>query len=605
MMYRYSYIGLLLVATMLMLGCTDQDAPKSDEELVGVDLAFSVPAPVDITGMEVAPTRMDDGVVQISAADARNLEDVIFIPFKTKNTISIDDVPAQYLSYAGWTIYPKSKSQFYYNRRCQFVQGVASVLVYGHGAYSVNNVPGENKSYYGSTTANIPADLTPAGISFVPTQIRDNTEDYDEKGQALAAYLTSIANTEGWSTTTDPKLKALYFNFIGKQEGMVGHRVFAGSSTSILGYVNELYKEAGLYVSDNDLGTAIRANIANKATVADGVVTALDPTLSGYPANIGLPDGAAAIQWISGTNGVSGEFAPQTTTTTIAPITSVTRFAYPAELYYYSNSLISTSNREITPSKYESETLWSNVLQYYTGSGVVDASTRAVAINTPMQYGVARLRTYLNAAPNTLIDGDNVTFKYDDKDGWNDRSFPLTAVIVGGQYPVGFDFMPETVKATAEDAEADMRYVYDPQVKTNKSGVEADYYYLSTTAQVPENGCTNTLVLQSYENETVTLILEFENRSGKKFKGRDSMVYPGAKFYLIGYVDPTLKNGADDYFNRVFTQDYVTTFNMTVDQKCLANAYSVMPDLSASRMEIGVLVVPKWDVITPTNVELF
>ena len=83
------------------------------------------------------------------------------------------------------------------------------------------------------------------------------------------------------------------------------------------------------------------------------------------------------------------------------------------------------------------------------------------------------------------------------------------------------------------------------------------------------------------------------------------MVYPGAKFYLIGYVDPTVKNGADDYFNRVFTQDYVTTFNMTVDQKCLANAYSVMPDLSASRMEIGVLVVPKWDVITPTNVELF
>lgn len=590
MMYRYSYIGLLLVATMLMLGCTDQDAPKSTEELVGVDLAFSVPAPVDITGMEVAPTRMDDGVVQISAADARNLEDVIFIPFKTKNTISIDDVPAQYLSYAGWTIYPKSKSQFYYNRRCQFVQGVASVLVYGHGAY-------------GSTTANIPADLTPAGISFVPTQIRDNT-DYDEKGQALAAYLTSIAKTEGWSTTTDPKLKALYFNFIGKQEGMVGHRVFAGSSTSILGYVNELYKQAGLYSTADAaaLSSAIRAKIAEKATVVDGTVTALSSDLTGYPANIDLPDGAAAIQWISGTDGFSGEFAPQTTNTTIAPITSVTRFAYPAELYYYSNSLISTSNREITPSKYESETLWSNVLQYYTGSGVVDASTRAVAINTPMQYGVARLSTNLNAAPYTLIDGDDVKYLYGTDSGWDDSSFRLTAVIVGGQYPVGFDFKPETVKATAEDAEADMRYVYDPQVKTKKSGVEADYYYLSTKSQ---NNCTHTLVLQSYENETVTLILEFENRSGKKFKGKDSMVYPGAKFYLIGYVDPTVKNGADDYFNRVFTQDYVTTFNMTVDQKCLANAYSVMPDLSASRMEIGVLVVPKWDVITPTNVELF
>jgi hypothetical protein len=55
----------------------------------------------------------------------------------------------------------------------------------------------------------------------------------------------------------------------------------------------------------------------------------------------------------------------------------------------------------------------------------------------------------------------------------------------------------------------------------------------------------------------------------------------------------------------VFTQDYVTTLEMTVSEKALANAYSVMPDLLAARMEIGVLLVPKWNVIMPTNVELF
>ena len=595
MRYRYSYIGLLLVATMLMLGCADQDAPKRAEELVGVDLAFAVPAPADITGLDVTPTRMDDGVVQITAADARNLEDVIIIPFITPNTITIDDTPAQYLSYAGWSIFSKTNSKFYYNRKCQFVQGVASVLVYGHGAYSVANYSGEDKSYYGSTTAVIPSSLTPKDIYFEPTQIRATT-DYDDKAKALAAYLTAIAKTEGWSTTTDSKLKALYYNFIGKREGMVDHRVFAGSSTSILGYVNELYKEAGLYTTADAaaLSSAIRAKIAEKATVENGVVTALNSDLMGYPANIDLPDGAAAIQWISGEEG----FVPQTTTTTIAPITSVTHFAYPAELYYYTNSLISTANKEISASKYESETLWNNVLQYYTGSGVVDASTRAVAINTPMQYGVARLSTNLNAAPNTLIDGDETKFIYGTD--WNDRSFPMTAVIVGGQYPVGFDFKPETVKATEEEAKADMRYVYDSQVKTRN--LKTDYYYLGTTSQ---NNCTNTLVLQSYENAKVTVVLEFENRTGKKFKGKDCIVYPGAKFYLIGYVDPTTKPGSGDQFNRVFTQDYVTTFNMTVDQKCLANAYSVMPDLSEARMEIGVLIVPKWDVITPTNVEVF
>ena len=595
MRYRYSYIGLLLVATMLMLGCADQDAPKRAEELVGVDLAFAVPAPADITGLDVTPTRMDDGVVQITAADARNLEDVIIIPFITPNTITIDDTPAQYLSYAGWSIFSKTNSKFYYNRTCKFVQGVASVLVYGHGAYSVDNIPGENKSYYGSTTAVIPSSLTPKDIYFEPTQIRATTE-FDETGKALADYLTAIAKTTGWSTTTDSKLKALYNNFIGKREGMVDHRVFAGSSTSILGYVNELYKEAGLYTTADAaaLSSAIRAKIAEKATVENGVVTALNPDLMGYPANIDLPDGAAAIQWISGEEG----FVPQTTTTTIAPITSVTHFAYPAELYYYTNSLISTANKEISASKYESETLWNNVLQYYTGSGVVDASTRAVAINTPMQYGVARLSTNLNAAPNTLTDGDETKFVYGTD--WNDRSFPMTAVIVGGQYPVGFDFKPETVKATEEEAKAYMRYVYDSQVKTRN--LKTDYYYLGTTSQ---NNCTNTLVLQSYENAKVTVVLEFENRTGKKFKGKECIVYPGAKFYLIGYVDPTTKPGSGNQYNRVFTQDYVTTFNMTVDQKCLANAYSVMPDLSEARMEIGVLIVPKWDVITPTNVEVF
>lgn len=599
MRYRYSYIVMLLVATMLMLGCADQDAPKRAEELVGVDLAFTVPAPADITGLDVTPTRMDDGVVQITAADARNLEDVIIIPFTTANTITINDTPAQYLSYAGWSIFSKTNSKFYYNRKCQFVQGVASVLVYGHGAYSVANYSGEDKYYYGSTTAVIPPSLTPKDIHFDPTQIRATTE-YDEKGLALAAYLTAIAKTEGWSTTTDSKLKALYFNFIGKREGMVDHRIFAGSSQSILGYVKELYKEVSLYTTADAgaLSAAILANIAKKATVENSVVTKLHADLQGYPANIDLPDGAAAIQWISSEEG----FVPQTTTTTIAPITSVTRFAYPAELYYYTNSQIATANKEISASKYESETIWNNVLQYYTGSGVVDASTRAVAIKTPMQYGVARLCTNLNAAPNTLIDGDGTKFIYGTNStaDWNDRSFPMTAVIVGGQYPVGFDFKPETVKATAEEAKADMRYVYDSQVKTRN--LKTDYYYLGTTSQ---NNCTNTLVLQSYENAKVTVVLEFENRTDKKFKGKDCIVYPGAKFYLIGYVDPTVKPGSGEQFNRVFTQDYVTTFNMTVDQKCLANAYSVMPDLSEARMEIGVLIVPKWDVITPTNVEVF
>lgn len=594
--YRRVIIGLMgLVSLMGLMGCTDQDATRIVEKPVDVAFAFSVPTLTDI-GLDVTPTRMADSVVQISNQYYRDMQDVIIIPFKTSGKITYDDMPSQHLSYSTWAIYQKSNGRFYYNRKCQFVPGVSSVLLYGRGDYSVMvdgaPIPGENRHYYGSTMADIPSDLSPSSITFAPTQIR-TTIDSDEKAEALADYLTSIAKTPGWSTTTDAKLKALYINYIGKKENSIDYRIFAGSSQSVLAYLNELYKEVGLYESDASLATAIRASIAEKSTVTAAGVTSLVPELSGYPGNIDLPDGAAAMQWISGED----RFVPQTTTTTIAPITSVTRFAYPAELYYYANSLISTSSREILPSLYASETLWNSVLQNYNG-GVVDRQTKSVAVNSPIQYGVACLSTTLNATPETLTDGDGVKFGYNSD--WNDDSFPLTAVIVGGQYPVGFDFRPETYAATP--SEADMRYVYDTQVKTRRAGSTTDYYYLGPTAQT---GRTNTLVLQSYENLKVIVVLEFENRCGKKFKGKDCIVYPGSKFYLIGFVDPTVKSGSADYYKRVFTQDYVTTLDMTVSPNCLANAYSVMPDLLASRLEIGVLLVPNWDVITPTNVELF
>ena len=543
----------------LLTGCTDQEAPRSGDELIGADLVFAVPDETDASGLSIG-TR---GSVDDDIWKRPQVQDVIIIPFKTKGEVGIDDVPSQHLSYATWKIYEKKNGRFYYNQKCQFITGIASVLVYGRD------------ERFGRTTAEIPGTLAPAEIAFFPTQICP-TIDYDEKAEALAAYLTQIATTPGWAMTTDSKLQALYENYIGKKEGTVEYQVFAGSSSNILAYVSELYTEAGHYEADAELAKAIQTRIAAGATVTDGVVTALNETLSGYPQNIGLPDGAAAVQWISGED----RFVPQTTTTTITPITSVTRFAYPAELYYYGNSRISTSNSEVKAEQYETETIWNNILQNYNINGVVERTTRSVAVNTPIQYGMARLSTSLKPMPETLIDGDSRRLRHG-KD-WNDDSFPVTGVIVGGQYPVGFDFRPETY--SEKPKESDLRYVYDTDVK---------------------DGTTNTLLLQSYENGKVTVVLELENRCGMKFKGKDGVVYPGAKFYLIGYVDPSIKAGSEDYTKRVFTQDYVTTLEMTVSEKALANAYSVMPDLLAARMEIGVLLVPKWNVITPTNVELF
>jgi hypothetical protein len=158
---------------------------------------------------------------------------------------------------------------------------------------------------------------------------------------------------------------------------------------------------------------------------------------------------------------------------------------------------------------------------------------------------------------------------------------PLTAVLIGGQHTVGFDFKP-----VGEPSDVDARFIYDPIVgSADASGVYT----------------VNTLVLQSYDNEKVPVILEFQNKSGQQFAGKDGIVYPGTKFYLIAQIDPAGK-GEGVYANRVFTQDYTTKMTMKVTS--LENAYSCMPDLLQPRLEVGVEVQTQWIQSTTTIVKL-
>ena len=161
-------------------------------------------------------------------------------------------------------------------------------------------------------------------------------------------------------------------------------------------------------------------------------------------------------------------------------------------------------------------------------------------------------------------------------------TLPLTGVIIGGQHTVGFNMKPQ-----GEQTDIDGRFIYEKTVDASSLATEGYK--------------TSTLVLQSYDNEKVPVILEFENKTGQAFTGKDGTVYPNARFYLIALIDPAGK-GTGDYATRVFTQDYITTMSMRVTS--LAKAYTCMPDLLAPRLEVGVQVVTKWIQATTTNVEL-
>ena len=587
-----------MLAVLLLTGCNLIDeAVVDDDTPVEVSLSFSV------ANAKQTTTRQIDAVVQASG-NFRGLTNWHVIPFEVRERkIKAEDLAKRERLGSMEEDFAKTNSQFFYTEHCEFMRGVASFLVYARAlpTYGYSDEPTiAQKSANGSLDAVFPADMNPSGITLSPEAIYGKSTP-DAKATALASYLTAIANTSvvisdktyNWSNLTAPAMKAMYQNFIG-QENVTAVDI-AASSTNVLKYVNALYSNVNSLMASYAEGSTerricekIQENIKTGVTFSDseGKVTSLGETMSGYPTNIGLPDGAAVVRWETPTGKDKPEFVPQTQTTTMDNITGIARYAYPAELYYYTNSLIKTSTEEGKESYYNLKSTWAEVLsEYEYNNGVVTPNIKAVAIIDPLQYGVAHLQVMLKqVATTTVKDAADADITI------GTSNFPLTAVITGNQHPVGFDFKPNSTEAY---------FMYDPNVT---SGV-----YLSSSAYQNSSdvsAVTHTLVLQSNDKEEIALVLEFQNNSGQTIEGMNhGLIYPDTKFYLVAKVKPeAVDEGADDYKRRVFTQDRTTTMTMKVES--LAKAYNVLPNLLSPRLEIGVQVVTNWMLADPTNVML-
>lgn len=583
------YIVVFLVLATFV-GCKNEEDAAVQE--VTAELAFSVSASAE------QHTRMTANVVQANN-NYRGITDLRIVPFAARGRkIQLGDMAKRERVNGIEQSYARTDSWFYYYQHCSFMEGVSSFLVYGRAipTYGLGTPTMADKRMNGSLEAVFPLDMQLNGVSFTPTPIYGSSTA-DAKAMALAAYLTAIANTSvtvsgtttTWKNVTSSALKALYQNFIGQKN--TENADLAGSSANVLVFVQELYKKVNDQVPSYQAGSVERElcqAILNKITTysgittnSDGNVSDLGTAMSGFPASIGLPDGAAVVRW-TGT-----KFEPQTQTTTMDNITGIARYAYPAELYYYANSLIRTSSIDDRSSTYTggaASQTWKDVLAAYEQNpGYVTRHTKAVAIEDPVQYGVAHLQMKLKSVTSTLPDAAGTSISV------GSTTFPLTAVIVGNQHPVGFDFKPLTMD--------DEYFIYDTQVQ--KSG--GANLYLSAT--VAESDLIHTLVLQSRDEEEVAVVLEFLNNGTQTFEGVDGLVYPGTKFYLVAKVKPgTVGANAQDYEKRVFTQDCVTTMSMKVES--LAKAYNVLPNLLSPRLEIGVEVITDWMQAEPTNVML-
>lgn len=365
------------------------------------------------------------------------------------------------------------------------------------------------------------------------------------------------------------------------------------------------------------------------AELSDADKTAIGALGTGYkladfPANFNIIRGAAYVTFNEtshcfeypayfNTNAVGG--APQTGASSGY---SAEDYYYPAELLYFGNSPIRTSEKDLgdisnypeTASAWETEANWSNTDWTETH---VTSSTRTVAMTYNIRYGVAMLETKVKYADGlTYLEDNNraIQKRYggdeqNRKINITDESFILTGVIIGGQpKQVGWDFLPKANTAQG--------FIYDSAVFDYESGSTIVPKYVSKT---PASFKPNyTVVFDNYKDdanqETVYVALEFKNNSGKDFYGNFNLIKDGGYFYLIGALDPTKSNTAAFAYEtdgahaippyntavrpRIFIQDYKTTVNFTLGQYSLQYAYLTVPDLRASSFTMGLSVDIEW-----------
>lgn len=336
--------------------------------------------------------------------------------------------------------------------------------------------------------------------------------------------------------------------------------------------------------------------------------------ISNFPASFNLPEGAAQLAYTAETNIFSHKH-PGVSLLDKSTSTNPDAYTYPAELMYYCNSGVRTSNTEKTDAKFPNGvTNWDTEDQWTTngwesGSNVVTSATRATAMTKNVNYGVAMLKSTVQIKEGITALEDNRHALNPDEANKSfapaNINFTWTGVIVGGQ-PVSVDwqFLPTSTFD---------KLVYDNQVAGDAAGTAVPKAAGSASAP------NYTILFDNYTSAAtqnkVRVALQFVN-NGDDFWGRDNLIRKGQTFYLVAELDPTNKtiSNWDQYYQvppldasgvstkttRIFVQDYMTTanFKLTADPTAhtssLQDAYVTIPDLRSSQLSFGLSVDLNW-----------
>ena len=418
--------------------------------------------------------------------------------------------------------------------------------------------------------------------------------DLETYGQDILQKLNAIANTTAggkkWSETgtdesadkDDKILHSLYIQFI---------KLTAGSTKSVNSFIEHL-KEA---IESQGVQTEMAEAIKNKCTSVLGT----------FPRNLDLPDGVAKVKF-DPTNGFTFESVTAGTTTTGSNLIDYKTVTYPSELAYFVSSPIKTSTTDKSKvSDLPSYNDWlagtANIWNGY--DEMVKNNTLFVALQKPVQYGVACLKSSIKCASTSLEDNARkiAGSESDNTITVNDNSFSVTGILIGGQ-PAGvkWDFEPASTIQSR-----DFKYtIYDKEM----NGGSTFTAKAVATTTLPYN---YTLVLDNKDTSegatqsNVNVVIELENNAAD-FYGADGLIPKGSKFYLAGTLDLTATSGVhkpnDSNVDHVFVKDHTTVANFTI--KDLKKAYNCIPDLRTSKINVGLAVDLSWKEGITFDVEI-
>ena len=421
----------------------------------------------------------------------------------------------------------------------------------------------------------------------------------------IIAALNDIAKSSGtdgtnavaWADVIDSKYDAV--TWITKSERDFLKKYYekfinlsAGSQYSVKAFITKLKSIL--------IGEGTEADLSKKyltKSIVDNCDAALTKIKSlSFPRDLSLPDGVAKIHWNSTKNSFEYYTAGSEVFST-GDIINYNKICYPAELSYFVKTSTMVSDKEMSHvNDFPDYNKWTtDISQAWPIGGTfenaeVSSSTRTVALRDPVQYSVAVLQSTVKCADATLKDnGQSKGGLEQDQDVTvNSVGFPVTGILIGGQ--------PESVdwKYEPTSTETFANTIYDQ----NMNG--------TITAGTTASNANYTLVFdnKSTDKKPVFVTIELENNSGMDFYGNDGIILNGAKFYLVGKLDPEATTGTTKPtgVDRVFVQDHITKANFNITN--LKGAYNCIPDLRTSGINVGLAVDLSWQEGITFNVDL-